>query len=295
MTPPVKRRQLTRYQLLDRYRAYLVEECYRERRTFTSYRRTLILFWDYVGREPHRVTVRDLHRFLNRRNLASATRACYASHIKAAYRWWHEARLLPTNPFAGVRTPPARAGPPRALVLPDVRRLILSAYNDPRLFVMVWLGYGAGLRAAEIAGLRIEDCQLGGQPTIRVIGKGHKQRVIPLHPTVAHVLSVHLTGRPRSGPVIENQVDPERPISPARVSRLLSRALHELGIRATGHQLRHSFATELLAASHGTNLRAVSHLLGHADLKTTQRYVSAFNADAIEAIKLLPDPRAADG
>jgi integrase/recombinase XerC len=283
---------LDAHQLLDRYRTHLLRDRHREPRTWKTYRDTITSFWAFAGKSPQRCTTQDLHRFLYDRTLADATRASYTSHIKAAYRWWHAVKLLPTDPFANYATPTVRPGPPRSLSLGDVARLIGFAYNQPRLHLIVWLAYGAGLRVGEIARLRIEDCAVFGvRPHLRVYGKGRRERLVWLHPDVAEVLRGALVGRPQSGPVVESEVDGGRPISPARVSRLVSWALRDVGIAATGHQLRHTFATELLAAGKGQNLHAISRLLGHASVATTERYVSGYDQDAYDAVQGLPDPR----
>jgi len=156
---------------------------------------------------------------------------------------------------------------------------------------MVWLAYGAGLRAGELAGLRTEDVTLGGRPHLRVLGKGRRERLVPLAPQVAVVLAGWLHGRPQAGPLVCSQRDPNRPLQPRTVSALLGDVLKAAGVKASAHQLRHTFATELLAAGGGTNLDAVGRLLGHTDPKTTRRYTGAYDADAWAAVKLLPDPR----
>jgi len=192
--------------------------------------------------------------------------------------------------MAAVQVPPPRLGPPRALALGDVAQVLDEVAGDRRAELLVWLAYGCGLRAAEIAALRIEDCHLGARPHLRVRGKGRKQRLVPLHPRVAAVLLAALAGRPSVGPVVESHRDQGRGLSAKTVSHLLGEALRTAGVAATGQQLRHTFATELLAAGEGTNIRAVSRLLGHSQLEVTERYVGAYDADAWAAVHLLPDP-----
>jgi integrase/recombinase XerD len=111
-----------------------------------------------------------------------------------------------------------------------------------------------------------------------------------LHPRLVDLLAAALAGRPQTGPLIESDVTPGAHISPDRARRLLGRALRDAGVEATGHQLRHTFATEILAAGRGQNLRAVSRMLGHSSIATTERYTSGYDADAIEAVRWLPDP-----
>jgi len=282
---------LQRWRLLDRYRVYLLEARHRTPRTYAEYRRTLLDLWAHAGKEPDQLTARDLHRFLYGRRLSDATRKTYTAHAKAFYRWAAARQLLPRDPLVDYATPPAPLGPPRSLDLRDVERLIRYAYSQPRLHLCIWLAYGCGLRCAEVAALRIEDCQPSGRrPHIRVRGKGGRERVVPLHPDVAWVLGCALVELPGTGPVVQSEVDPGCHIGAKHVSRLLNQATHGLRppLRATAHQLRHTFATEILAG--GGTERAVGILLGHVDPKSTRRYTAAYDADAWAAVLLLPNP-----
>jgi integrase/recombinase XerD len=284
----------------DRYRAHLLVE-QRAPATIRHYHRTLALFWDFCGKQPSRCGPRDLRRFLDRRTtavsahgavLADATRRSYAAVILAAYHWAYAAKLHRRDPMAGVRVPTVYPATRDPLDLGQVIALVAYSYAEPRTHLAVWVAFGCGVRVAELAGLRIEDCHLGARPHLRVHGKGRRERVVPLHPEVAGVLRLALVGRPQTGPVLESKTMPGRPISPHTVSEDLRVALRACGIRATPHQLRHTFAVELLAADAGRNIRAVSRLLGHASTETTERfYTCTYDADAWAAVQLLPDPR----
>jgi integrase/recombinase XerC len=293
-------RQLDAVELLARWRTAVVVEDGRPTTTWREYRRTLVAFWDHAGKHPARVGLDDLERFCGRviepparragRRLSEQTRHNYTSHVKAFYAWAVREGHLPRDPFARVRVPRVRQGPPRSLDLAVVERLLAATAPTPRLHLAVWLAYGAGLRCMEVAGLRVEDCHLGEHPTLRVTGKGGRVRVVPLHPRVAGVLAVALEGRPASGPVIASETDDRAHLGPKYVSALLCGVLRALELPYTPHQMRHTFATQVLAAGQGTNLRAVQRLLGHASLRTTEVYTSAYDVDAQQAVKGLPDP-----
>ena len=90
--------------------------------------------------------------------------------------------------------------------------------------------------------------------------------------------------------MVESHRDQGRGLSAKTVSHLLGEALRAAGVAATGHQLRHTFATELLAVGEGTNIRAVSRLLGHSQLEVTERYVGAYDADAWARSTCCPTP-----
>lgn len=290
-----------RAELLDRYRAWMLEQRHLSTRTWRDTRRILEAFWDHAGKEPNRCTARDLHRFLHRRaapggnsrgvRLAATTQRNYASKITAAYHRAYARGWLRADPMRDVALPQARLGPPRALELADVARLLGHVARDPRQLLLVWLAYGAGLRCVEIARLRREAIRLGHRPQILVTGKANHSRVVPLNQRVAGVLRGQLTGLPAVGPVVVSLRQPGHPVTARTVSKLLSVALHGAGVAASGHQLRHTFATELLAAGKGRNFRAVQHLLGHRSPLSTERYVAAYDQDAWDAVVLLPDPR----
>jgi integrase len=132
----------------------------------------------------------------------------------------------------------------------------LADVSDDRLEVMVWLAYGAGLRVGEIARLRVEHLHLRDErPWLVAHGKGDKHRKVPLAPLVVEVLVAWTARLPRSGPLLPNQAIPTRNISVSHVSKLIARTMHAAGIEETAHSLRHSFATELLRAGKGANLR----------------------------------------
>jgi integrase/recombinase XerC len=130
--------------------------------------------------------------------------------------------------------------------------------------------YAAGLRVAECAGLDLDDVDRA-QGTVRVLGKGDKERVVPVGEVALDAIEAYLVSRGTSaGPLWRN----------ARGGRLTTRSIGEIvrrharaaGItrRVTPHTLRHTFATHLLGE--GADLRLIQELLGHARLSTTQRY-----------------------
>jgi site-specific recombinase XerD len=290
-----------RARLWAAYRAHL-EDAARAPRTLEEYHRCLWAFWAHCGKQPGRVTERDLRRFLarpavpggNSRGpyLADSTKAREAASVRAFYRWAYATRHVGRDPFAGMVMPRVHPGPPRSLGLDLIARLLETAAPTPRVWLEVWLGYGAGLRVAEMASLRIEHVVLGHHPHLDVIGKGGRPRVVPLASLVAEILHLALAGRPVLGPVLAQHAHPDRGLSRKTVGAELNAALKVAQITESAHALRHTFAVEVLAAGHGRNLHAVQHLLGHADPKTTQRYVSAYDADAWDAVEGLPDPRA---
>jgi integrase len=288
-----------------RFRYYLViESPQRAPRTVKAYRWVI---WDWFGfldpKPWHKATARDLHRYLDRptrsgraagNRLGANTRLHYAATICAFYAWAQASGHLRKNPMAAVKLPRGGIPVPRSFPLPDLRQILLAAEHDPRLYVMCSLGYFAGLRAAEIAGVRIEDIHLGDRPRLVVVaGKGGRRRVVPLHPELraAVVRILAEGGHPKVGPLVSSRRRPGEPMTPGSVSRALSDHIRGLGIEGSGHGLRHSAATELLAAEHGRNLQQVVTFLGQKSDRTARIYVQAYDWELADQVPKIPNPR----
>lgn len=282
---------------------------HRSPHTIAGYRKVLHAFWQFI--EPKqplhpRVNDRDLERFLTQRGhgkhhvLSQSTRNVYARRVKGFYTWAVVEQLTSTNRMAKYIPPPAPDPVPRALAAPDLAMLFdhLEHIHDPRIKIMGWLAYFAALRVGEIARLQVQHIHLRDDPPWMLVhrkarrGKGHPQAPVPIKPELAEVLRGWLATRPRTGPLLPDLHQPTRGISPDRVSRLLGRTMRQAGLEDTAHALRHSWATDTLAAGHGLNVRAVSHVLGHVRIDTTEHtYVRSYREDAVEAVLLTPDPR----
>jgi integrase/recombinase XerC len=145
--------------------------------------------------------------------------------------------------------------------------------RDTALFTLL---YGCGLRIAEALSLNVADApREGGEAPLRVVGKGSKERIVPVLPVVRQAVSAWLRHHPRPDPDAPLFLGARgRRLDPAVAQRTLRefRRLSGLPEHATPHALRHSFATHLLAG--GADLRSIQELLGHASLSTTQRYTA---------------------
>jgi integrase/recombinase XerC len=145
--------------------------------------------------------------------------------------------------------------------------------------------YGAGLRISEALGLKGGDA--GAADAITVIGKGRKQRMVPMLPQVQKLIADYIAlcpyALPDDGPLFVGAKG--GPLSPRVVQLAMARLRGALGLpeTATPHALRHSFATHLLAR--GGDLRSIQELLGHASLSTTQIYTQVDAERLIEAYR----------
>lgn len=281
----------------ERYRDDLLLGRWRRRHrqaTADDYRFPLTDFWAFVAPTPwHRVTTDDYRRYLDRpahgttRPLAPNSRALYSTAILDFYRWARWARLLRTNPLEGIRPDPKVEPPARGLELAQVGVLLAATVPHPRTHLAVALCFFAFLRAGEVARLRIEDVDLRGGLLV-VHGKGGYVDSVPIHERLRPVLAAALAGRPATGPLLESTRRPGEHVSPRTISRWVGRALAAEGLAESAHVLRHSAAYLFLEQT--GNLYALSRLLRHRSLQSTQRYVRRADRRLAKWLAELPAP-----
>jgi integrase/recombinase XerC len=223
-------------------------------------------------------TVRGYIASLRRRNLSATTVQRHLSSVRGLLRHLLDHRRLTVNPAAGVRGPKRPQSLPRTLGKEDMRALVEAPADETTVATrdraVLELFYSSGLRLAELHGLNLADFE-GDFSEVRVIGKGRKQRVVPVGRKAREALRAWLRVR------ADATMDEQPALFVSRLGRRLSRSAIQqrllywarragLGVRVHPHRLRHSFATHLLEES--GDLRAVQELLGHANISTTQVY-----------------------
>jgi len=199
--------------------------------------------------------------------------------VRGLFRFLRETRRATSDPTLGVSTPKTRRKLPVHLTLDDVDRLLAIPRADHVLGLrdraFLELLYSSGLRVSELVGLDWGhlDAEAG---CARVLGKGRKERVVPVGRPALRALARYreaasAAGLPADGGAIFRNARGGR-LTARSVARLMERYVLASGTtaKATPHALRHTFATHLLGA--GADLRAIQELLGHASLSTTQRY-----------------------
>jgi len=212
--------------------------------------------------------------FLLRHGLGRTTVARKLSSLKSFFKTLKKLNLIPENPADVIRTPKKKRHLPGFLTYEQIEKSLRIA--DPRDSAIMEVLYSCGLRAAELIGLNVDDVDLRGEE-IRVMGKGGKERILPLGRRAQDAVAEYLRVR---RPARSEGEEKNALFLNYRGRRLTTRSLqrivrkHLLGIaRASGtnpHILRHSFATHLL--ERGADLRSVQELLGHASLSTVQIY-----------------------
>jgi len=223
---------------------------------------------------PAQMTAEAARRFVGSLARTGYNGRSMARALSAARTLYRELGL-PAHPFRGVKAPHADRSLPHDLSVDELSGLLRKAPVTPleiRDFAMVEMLYGAGLRLAELVGLRLRDIDLS-QGLLRVIGKGRRERLVPMGRAAMAALKAYLPLRTPSdplGPVFLGAKG--RPLTPRAIQKRLAlfAVARGLSVPLHPHMLRHSFASHILQSSQ--DLRAVQELLGHAHLSTTQIY-----------------------
>jgi integrase/recombinase XerD len=252
-------------------------------RTVDAYRRDLAGLAAHLGKPPADATTEDIEGWLaglRARGQAPASVARRAAAARAFYRHLVLLGLREENPASEIELPRRRSRLPRTLSPAEVERLIGAANGTtPRSLrdrALVELLYGAGLRVSEAVGLERGGVDLDNR-IVRCLGKGDKERIVPLGREAAEALRRYLS---RGRPYLDRRHRPDLflnaqggALTRAGAFLILRKLAEKAGLdpkRVHPHILRHSFATHLLEG--GADLRSVQEMLGHADLGTTELY-----------------------
>ncbi len=274
--------------LLERFTTHLSVERNVSPHTLDAYRRDLAGFRAFLRDELHwqeqdAALLRRVDQIVLRRYLALLHRRCKRSTIgrklaalRSFFRFLVREGVLEINPGELVGTPRAEKYLPKTLSVDEAFALMERDTNDGLLALrdraIVETLYSCGLRIGELTGLDIQGLDLAAG-LVRVLGKGRKERIVPVGRKAREALQRYLEARgpaAADAPLFINHRGGR--LTARSIQRQLKVRLLQAGIlkEATPHALRHSFATHLLAG--GADLRAIQELLGHASLSTTQKY-----------------------
>lgn len=283
-------------------------------RTVTTYLRDLHAFRAFVLEEElpadaRKLDIVALRGFLSRQfaHNQSSTLARKVSALRSFFRFLVRRKILKSNPAAGLRSPKASRPLPRFLSVDQAFQVMDAPANDTsraeplraRDRAILELLYGSGVRVSELASMDMQSVE-HTRAEVRVLGKGGKERIVPLGKETMAALGEYLTAR---------STILSKAKKPATDALWLSQRGGRLGVRqiqnivqrygALGagrgdlhpHAMRHSCATHLLDA--GADLRGIQELLGHASLSTTQRYTHV-SVDRLMAVYDKAHPLAKD-
>lgn len=229
--------------------------------------------WLHLKERPLRFAIAELHA----EGLSGRSLQRMLSALRSFYRYLNRAKQCDHNPAIAIKAPKAPRRLPQTLTSETLGEVLDISPDDPlqiRDRAMMELLYSSGLRVSELVGIDLNDIDLGAGSVI-VEGKGRKERQVPVGRMALSAVQAWLRERHQFA-----EFDQQALFVSKQGNRLSARSvekrLKEWGERAGvagslyPHRLRHSFATEMLAAS--GDLRAVQEMLGHADISTTQIY-----------------------
>lgn len=252
---------------------------------------------DIRGLSP--ATFRAFLAYRRRLGVENRSLARTMSSFRQFFRWLEANQSLKNHAILKVATPRVARGLPRPLTVAKAADLVeadMAADLDwvrARDLAVLLLLYGAGLRISEALGLTLADAPTAGRETLRITGKGGKERLVPILPAIQQAVARYLELCPfpleKDEPMFRGAKG--GPLSPRIIQLLMERLRGALGLpeTATPHALRHSFATHLLSA--GADLRQIQELLGHASLSTTQVYTEV-DRERLLKVYDLAHPRA---
>lgn len=294
---------------LEQWQDYLQFEKIVSPHTFRAYKTDTKLFVSFMSQHIaeeislnalSEINLKDFRSWLARRTIdgkSAKTRARNLSGVKNLLKWLDNQGIVHNGSIGGVRSPKLPRQNPKPLYfgqIEDLLNLFAEKSNDwvkSRDYALFILLYGCGLRIDEALSLDIKDMPKDG--FIRVLGKGSKERDVPVleivEKSLQHYISQRIDGADTDSPIFIGVRGNRLRQQVAQKSLRDIRTSIGLPETATPHALRHSFATHLL--ENGANLRQIQELLGHVSLSTTQRYTE-INSKQLMKIHKAAHPRA---
>lgn len=263
--------------------------------TVKSYKNDLTKYIEFINKKDinnvENITFQDIQLFIS--ELRKDEKSSSINHMISSIKMFHQYISMTysniNNPTVHLHTVKAAKQLPLYFNISDIDRLLDSFENDDKSIfhkALLEVLYGCGLRVSELINLKLNDVHLD-QHFLKVIGKGNKERIVPMHEKSVQALEQYISivrmqwEKKRSAFIFLNSRGQH--VSRQYVHNLIKNKLHELNLdeRLSAHSFRHSYATHLLDG--GADLRVVQELLGHSDISTTQIYTHIQNKRLKEA------------
>ena len=266
--------------ILKDYENYLKIERAMSRNTVASYCSDVRKFLAAVPSQPEYVVPEDIEQYLSDLSLVSKrSQARFLSSLRSFFNWLVLEGSITDNPCDKIESPKLGHYLPEVLSVEEVEAMMaavdLSTWQGLRDRAILEILYGCGLRVSEAVGLKL-SCLYFDEGYMRVIGKGDKERLVPVGEMAADAVNAYLERRPQpfdaesDDIVFLNRFG--RPLSRQSMFKMVKTMalLADVRKEISPHTLRHSFATHLV--ENGADLRLVQEMLGHENLTTTEIY-----------------------
>ena len=266
------------HQIISQYLEYLELEKGLSQNTIDAYRRDLSDFEISESVEDvnnvDRMTINSYVRKLRENKLAPTSVIRKVASLRGFFKWAFSSGIINNNPASTLEQPKVPQRLPKVVSVKEIEEMLHNNLT-PLEHVMMELLYSCGLRVSELVNLKLNDIDLSSK-YVRCLGKGSKERIIPMGETAKSVIKEYLLTRDLL--IKKYNIDSKKLLIKDN-GHFISRQDVYNFIHAQGklihknispHTLRHSFATHLL--ENGADLRIVQELLGHSDVSTTQLY-----------------------
>lgn len=272
---------------IENFIEYLIIEKKYSKNTVTSYERDLKKFQKIMdNKKINNISKKDIQNYLNELNKNQSSRSISRniSTLKSFYKYLKINKKITINPMDQINNPKTKKALPKVLSEEEVNKLLdiqLKTNFDYRNKAMLELMYSSGLRVSELINLNLNDIDLDND-TVKIFGKGSKERIIPLNDYAKEALKEYITvHRKELFKHGENNYlflnNHGNKMTRQGFFKILQKLAREKNIKTelSPHTLRHSFATHLL--KYGADLRSIQELLGHSDISSTQIYTHITN------------------
>lgn len=266
--------------MLKDYEYYLKLECAMSQNTVTSYCSDVGKFLDFHEGRVEDTTAEEIEIYLSSRmELSERSLARLLSSLRSFFEWLIREGYIKENPCDMIDAPKLGTYIPGILSVEEVERLLesvdTSTWQGKRDKAIIEVLYGCGMRVSEAVDLKI-SCLFLNEGFLRIIGKGNKERLVPIGQAAAEALEAYLEHRPAPADRASDDI-----VFLNRFGRSLSRIsmfsmvkrqalAAEIDKEISPHTFRHSFATHLI--ENGADLRGVQEMLGHENIATTEIY-----------------------
>lgn len=269
-------------QYIAQYLEYLQAERGLALNTIDAYRRDLTAFCDFLldtekideFEKIKRIHINCYIKILHDNNYSPTSVTRKIASIRGWFRWLSANEIISQDPSLGIELPRLTKKLPRVLSVSEIEEMLNNKLDETQQ-VIIELLYGAGLRVSELIGLELNNIELSSR-YVRCIGKGSKERIIPIGEKAQKAIAGYLKIRQL---LIKKYKLETKQFLIKENGHLMTRQDVYVFIKQQGellrkhispHTLRHSFATHML--ENGADLRVVQELLGHSDVSTTQLY-----------------------
>lgn len=278
---------------IQEFLSYMQHQKHASQNTVSSYERDLCEFYIYVCKHQAEFVSPKGKFFLDKLN--PLVLRCYLnilfqknsppsiarklSSLRSFFRYFVKKRVMEQNPAKAIHSPKIPKKLPKYLNVDEVNAVLATNLKSKKFYkrdqAILELLYSSGLRVSELVSLNISQIDFE-ERLVRVIGKGNKERIVPVGKIALKAIQDHMAERRES----KQLKDPEAlflnkngtRLTVRSIQRLMTEVIEKNGLskNVTPHTLRHSFATHMLGS--GADLRSIQELLGHESLSTTQKY-----------------------